>query len=72
MTAYARWLNGLCPCCVGDLAEWIDGTPPEAIAEGVQVCGRCVAMDHMRDGLREAMLEAIARRTDEPIDTLIP
>lgn len=60
---YRRWAAGLCPCCGARLTEWTDGTPPAAIGEGVMVCGRCVAMDHLSpDGFRDMLLDAIARR----------
>jgi hypothetical protein len=60
----SRWLAGLCPCCGTDLTEHVDGTQPEAIGEGVTICGRCVANDHMRDGFRELLLAALVASPD--------
>ena len=79
MTAYSRWAAGLCPCCGMDIEpwEWQDViTDPEPLVEGVMVCGRCVANEHLsRPGYeeegRQAMLEAIVRRDDQPIDDLL-
>ena len=70
---YRRWAAGCCPCCGGSLTGYIDGTEPEAIGEGVSVCGRCAAMQHVSafPELGAAMLEAIARRLDDPLDTLM-
>lgn len=71
---YRRWAAGWCPCCGSAIIDWIDRTPPAVIGEGVEICGRCVAMDHMgaAGGLRDAMLEAIASRDDAPIERLLP
>ena len=71
---YQRWSDGVCPCCGGDIDEWIDGTQPQAIGEGVMICGRCIAYDHMSsaDGFVVAMLEAIVVRDDAPLDRLLP
>ena len=45
-----RWQFGLCPCCGGELFEWPDGNgnyiAPDAVAEGVRFCGRCIANEH--------------------------
>jgi hypothetical protein len=72
---YRRWAAGRCPCCAGTVCEDEDRdgtvTDPKAIGEGVVVCGRCWARGHMDDGLGEAILEAIARRDDGPVDRLI-
>jgi hypothetical protein len=75
--SWRRWAAGRCPCCAGGIDEWEDSrgevTGPEVIAEGVSVCGRCIANGHMNpEGFLEALLEAIARRTDQPIDDLLP
>jgi hypothetical protein len=44
------WEDGKCPCCTGDLIPWPgpDGVEhePEAIAEGVMMCGRCMGNEH--------------------------
>jgi hypothetical protein len=45
--ARARWLAGLCPCCGGEVCEHHDGTEPAPIAEGVMICGRCIANYHL-------------------------
>lgn len=68
-----RWEAGLCPCCAGDLCEWVDGTQSAAIGEEVLICGRCAANDHVASvpGLAEAMLMAIAIRDDKPIEDLL-
>jgi hypothetical protein len=48
-------------------------TGPEVIAEEVLICGRCSAMDHLRmPGLTEALLRAIAVRSEQPIEDLLP
>ena len=37
------------------------------------LCGRCIANEHHTPpGFLAALLEAIARRTDQPIDDLLP
>jgi hypothetical protein len=58
--ARPRWLAGLCPCCgmPADL-EHVDGTEAEAIAEGVIICGRCVANRHMDGPVRSLMVAAL-------------
>ena len=46
------WLAGLCPCCGGDLDDWEwEGVvhEPQAVAEGVMFCGRCIANEHHTD-----------------------
>lgn len=69
---YQRWAAGLCPCCAGDVCEYYDATQPQAIGEGVMVCGRCVANEHgdlpgLPVGIVwEIILESIVRRNDEP------
>jgi hypothetical protein len=70
---YRRWSDGWCPCCAGDIDEWIDGTQPQAIGEGVMLCGRCIANEHHLEppALVMAILEAIALRDDGPIDRLL-
>jgi hypothetical protein len=48
-----RWIAGLCLCCSGELAGWEDlqGVvhEPEAVAEGVFMCGRCIGKNHHID-----------------------
>ena len=75
---YQMWRRGICPCCSCDLAEdwWEDQdgkrTAPKAIGEGVQICGRCIANNHLEtQDLIDAILLAIAIRNDHPIDDLI-
>ncbi len=71
---YRRWAAGLCPCCGAELDWWRD-IEPQAIGEGVMVCGRCVDNEHgirpEEAEMRDAMLEAIARRDDGPIERLL-
>jgi hypothetical protein len=60
----AYWLAGLCPCCGGELDDWVslagDVVDPEAIGEGVMLCGRCTGNEHAADPeFRDAMLAAI-------------
>lgn len=51
----ARWLRGVCPCCGDELVGYsrdllsdgaVEVIPTATIAEGVQVCGECVAQGH--------------------------
>jgi hypothetical protein len=57
---YRRWQEGRCPCCGGSL-ERFWGYEPRVLAEGVQICGRCAALAHVkRPGEREALLHALA------------
>lgn len=64
----AYWKAGRCPCCGGKLVPWPgpDGTEhqPEAVAEGVMFCGRCIGNRHHSDestpGFLRMMLTAIA------------
>lgn len=72
---YRLWAAGRCPCCQGDLSDWChpstwEITDPEPVAEGVILCGRCIANEHHLAplGFLEALLEAIASRNDEVID----
>jgi hypothetical protein len=58
-----RWQAGLCPCCGMALTEHYDGTKPQAIGEGVEICGRCVANEHMRDGFSDLILASLVART---------
>jgi hypothetical protein len=44
-TPLDRWLRGDCLCCGADLDWWPD-TDPEPVAEGVMMCGRCIANEH--------------------------
>ena len=71
---YRRWARGDCPCC-GAALDWWPDVAPEAIGEGVMICGRCVENDHMRldgeDVLTAAMLEAIVTRSDDPVDRVL-
>lgn len=70
---YRRWAAGCCPCCGGELDHDVDGQAPAPIGEGVMICGRCVANDHMQPpGLVAAILAAIVMRTEAPIDQLLP
>jgi hypothetical protein len=47
-------------------------TEPEPVAEGVMLCGRCIANEHMDPpGYLEALLESIARRDDDVIERAI-
>jgi hypothetical protein len=59
--AYARWAAGRCPCCGAALDWWT--TPPEAIGEGVMLCGRCIENKHhlAADEFVPVMLMAIAQ-----------
>lgn len=45
--------RGMCPCCCSPLFGWTgnDGEEhePEPIAEGVEICGRCVGNKHCDD-----------------------
>jgi hypothetical protein len=73
VTAYQNWAAGRCPCCQADIGWYDDLHPREVIAEGVEICGRCAENDHLgpgAPGLREAMLKAIATRSDQPIENL--
>lgn len=60
-----RWLAGLCPCCGAGICGWDhtyrdESFEPEAIGEGVVICGRCVGNQHLGDPeFRVAMLMAI-------------
>jgi hypothetical protein len=52
--------------------ESVNDVQPAAIGEGVMICGRCVENDHMNPpDVARAMLEAIVRRDDGPIDALL-
>jgi hypothetical protein len=56
------WLAGRCPCCKSGLWEWEwDGvvTEPEVIAEGVTMCGRCIANEHDRDDMIAEILRLL-------------
>jgi hypothetical protein len=58
--ARPRWLAGLCPCCGAPADEpGTDGTAAEAVAEGVIMCGRCTAGQHLAGGLLRIMLAAL-------------
>jgi len=48
-------------------------TGPEPVAEGVSLCGRCIANEHHRnpEGFLEPFLETIARRDDGVIERAI-
>ena len=48
-------------------------TDPEPVAEGVTLCGRCIANEHhlAPPGFLEALLESIARRDDDVIERAI-
>lgn len=66
--SYRRWAAGRCPCCGGELEEWIDGTKPEAVAEGVRFCGRCIANEHDEPLAVSLILIALAERSDDAIE----
>lgn len=74
-SAYLRWHLGFCPCCGGEIDDYPltdPPTEPETIGELVRICGRCAAMEHVRDPeLRRAMLAAIALRDDAPINAIL-
>ncbi len=58
------WLAGRCPCCGMPLYEWEWNEivyEPVIIAEGVRICGRCNGNQHMRDGVREYILEELLK-----------
>jgi hypothetical protein len=67
-TSYGRWVAGRCPCCGAGLEEWIDGTKPQAVAEGVIFCGRCMANEHDETHVVSLILLAIAERSDRAIE----
>lgn len=53
------WASGLCPCCGSGLNDWDE--EPEAVAEGVMMCGRCIKNEHYNPPqFLKMMLEAIA------------
>lgn len=57
------WRGGLCPCCGDDLVLWEwDGTvyEPEAVAEEVILCGRCIGNEHYRPDELEYVLGLLA------------
>ncbi len=59
----SRWLAGLCPCCGASICEWEwDDVvwEPAAIAEGVQLCGRCIGNEHdVTPGFTELLLASL-------------
>jgi len=61
--ARPRWLAGRCPCCGGAIIEYEYRdvvTRPRVIAEGVEICGRCVANDHLSpDGFTAMLLASL-------------
>lgn len=72
--SYARWADGKCPCCASEICDWEwDGQvyEPQAIGEGVMMCGRCIGNNHHEEtGFIPMMLEAISsgarRKRAEP------
>lgn len=56
---------GLCPCCGSELGEWTDNDyeviEPQAIGEGVMLCGRCIGNKHHEGetSVTEFMLRAL-------------
>ena len=59
---WERWRAGLCPCCGMAVIEHCDGTMPQALGEGVLICGRCVANEHMRDGFGDLILASLVMK----------
>lgn len=59
-----RWMAGRCPCCGGGLYSWPgpDGVEhqPEAIGEGVMMCGRCMGNEHYIE-TADLILKALAQ-----------
>jgi hypothetical protein len=59
------WLAGKCPCCGAELDSWINSNhetiQPEAIAEGVMMCGRCIGNEHhiRPEGFLEMLLKSL-------------
>lgn len=56
---------GMCPCCGSDLTSWPSPSgeyiEPQAIAEGVMLCGRCIGNEHQETpGFVEWILQSIA------------
>jgi hypothetical protein len=75
---YRRWAAGACPCCAGEMGpSWSTSggsgrtVPPRAIGEGVEICGECVKREHDDPLTADAILRAIAARSDKPIDDLL-
>lgn len=65
---YRRWAAGDCPCCGAGISSWIDGTAPQVVAEGVRLCGRCIANEHDEPAILTVILTALVTRSDEPIE----
>lgn len=62
-SAWFRWKRGDCPCCPSELVEWDwNGVvyQPEAVAEGVILCGRCIGNEHHRPAELRNLLELLA------------
>lgn len=59
------WIAGMCPCCSGQIIAWPgpDGVEhkPEAIAEGVVFCGRCMGNHHYVEAA-EIVLKALVMK----------
>lgn len=73
---YLAWRAGRCPCCGGPLDSWEwrgEVTEPQALAELVMLCGRCVANEHGREStdFASTLLECIATKSDKPLDDLL-
>lgn len=59
---YRKWRAGACPCCGSDLDWWDQmGTKSAAVAEQVELCGRCIENHHHVGPFGEAMIAAIPR-----------
>jgi hypothetical protein len=58
-----RWLAGACPCCGGPICEHEyrnEVTDPQLVAEGVTLCGRCIANEHHEtDGFLELLVASL-------------
>ena len=64
-----HWLAGKCPCCGMSLSPWPapggSEVEPEAVAEGVIFCGRCIGNEHhlqppeFLPGMLEALLPGL-------------
>lgn len=70
---YRVWELGNCVCCSGTLDSYVKGNDTDGyekvecspIAEDILICGRCTAMEHLRDPtLLELVLMAVATRDD--------
>ena len=65
MTPRRYWLADRCPCCGSDYwGEHYDGTEPRWVAEGVRLCGWCVAREHDAGDVLPLLLQAIVTGED--------